>query len=75
MDKDLQNIEELFKSSLEGNEEVPSKKVWEAIDKGLDRENIITIKKKYNVIKGIAFLLLLLCHQCQQNLLQTTKNH
>lgn len=60
MDKDLQNIEELFKSSLEGNEEVPSKKVWEAIDKGLDRENIITIKKKYNVIKGIAFLLLLL---------------
>ena len=60
MDNNLQNIEELFKSSLEGNEEMPLKKVWEAIDNRLDKEDISVIKKKYNTVRSISFLLLLL---------------
>ena len=60
MDENLQNIEDLFKSSLEDNEDMPSKKVWDGIDTRLDKENIIAIKKKYNTVKRIAFLLLFL---------------
>ena len=32
MDKDLHNIEDLFKSALEDNEEMPSAKLWDAVD-------------------------------------------
>ena len=60
MDEDLQNIEDLFKAALDDNEDMPSKKVWDGIDTRLDKENIIAIKKKYNTVKRIAFLLLLL---------------
>ena len=58
MDEDLQNIEDLFRSSLEDNEELPPKKVWEGIDSRLDKENINAIKKKYNTLKRTVFLLL-----------------
>ena len=60
MDEDLQNIEDLFKAALDDNEDMPSKKVWDGIDNRLDKENIIAIEKKYNTVKRIAFLLLLL---------------
>ena len=60
MDKDLHNIEDLFRSSLEDNEESPSAKVWEAVDNRLDKDNVISIKKKYNSLKKVATILLLL---------------
>ena len=60
MDEDLQNIEDLFKLSLEDNEEMPSKKVWDGIDHRLDNENMRVIKRKYHAVKRLAFLLLLL---------------
>lgn len=61
MDKDLHNIEELFRSSLnENEEEIPSKNVWDAVDKQLDKDNVISIKRKYTFLKRIAVLLLLL---------------
>ena len=61
MDEDLHNIEDLFRSSLDDNEdEVPSRNVWNAVDKRLDKDNIISIKRKYSFLKRIAILLLLL---------------
>ena len=60
MDEDLQNIENLFKAALDDNEDMPSKKAWEAIDNRRDKENISSIKRKYTAVKRIAFLLLLL---------------
>jgi hypothetical protein len=60
MDKNLPDIEELFKSALENEEEMPEPKVWKAIDNILDKDNVISLKKKYEDIKKIAFLLFFL---------------
>lgn len=60
MDENLHNIEDLFFSELNDNEEAPSEKVWEKIDKRLDKENEISIKKKYTSLKRIAITLLFL---------------
>ena len=60
MDKNLRKIEELFKTALYDNEENPSPKVWNEIDKILDKDNVISIKKKYNNLKKISFFLLIL---------------
>ena len=40
MDRNLQNIEDLFRDGLEDNEEIPSVQVWDAIDNSLDKVNI-----------------------------------
>ena len=60
MDKDLHNIEDLFQSALDNNEEMPSAKVWDAVDTRLDKEYVTSIKKKYNNLKRFSLLLLLL---------------
>ena len=60
MDKNLQNIEDLFREGLDDNEEMPSSNVWDGIDNRLDKDNVISIKKKYSNLKRIALLLLLL---------------
>ncbi len=60
MDEDLHNIEDLFYSALDDNEEIPSPSVWNGVEKRLDKDNIISIKKKYTNLKRIAILLLLL---------------
>ena len=60
MDENLQNIEDLFHSALDDNAETPSQNVWEAVDKRLDKDNIVSIKRKYTNLKRIAALLLLL---------------
>ena len=60
MDKDLHNIEDLFRSALEDNEESPSAKVWDTVDNSLDKDNVISIKKKYRMLKKLSLLLLLL---------------
>ena len=60
MDEDLHNIEDLFYSALDDNEEKPSQNVWDGVEKRLDKDNIISINKKYTNLKRIAVLLLLL---------------
>lgn len=60
MDRKLKNIEDLFKNGLIENEEIPSSKVWSSIDKKLDKENIISITKKYKTLQQIAGFLLIL---------------
>ena len=58
MDENLHNIEDLFRSALDDNEETASGNVWEDIDKRLDKDKIVSIKKRYTNLKRIAIMLL-----------------
>src|SRR3954463_1301003 len=60
MSENLHDIDQLFRDSLEEHEEMPSEKVWDALDNNLDKSNIIQIKRKYNNLKRLAVALLLL---------------
>ena len=60
MDKNLHGIGDLFKKALEDNEEIPSQKAWDGIEKKLDNNNLISIKRKYDSVKKVALLLLFL---------------
>ncbi len=60
MNEDLHNIEHLFYSALDDNEETPSQNVWDGVERRLDKDSIASIKKKYTNLKKIAILLLLL---------------
>jgi len=60
MDKNLQNIEDLFYSALNEVEVEPSQNYWEAMDREFGKHKIISIKKEYTNLKRIALLLLLL---------------
>jgi hypothetical protein len=60
MDENLHNIETLFHSALEDHEEIPSSNVWNAVDKRLDKDNIIRIQTKYANLKKLVALLLFL---------------
>jgi Outer membrane protein beta-barrel domain len=60
MDKNLHQIEDLFYSALEDNEALPSKAVWNELDKQLDKEKIVSIHRRYEQLKKIALILLLL---------------
>lgn len=59
MNKDLHNIDDLFKKALEEHQDLPSDQVWENIDKSLDKRKVISISKKYNTLKWAAAFLLL----------------
>ncbi len=59
MNKDLHNIDDLFRKALEENQELPSASVWENIDKTLDKKKVVSISKKYNKLKWVAAVLLL----------------
>jgi hypothetical protein len=57
MDKNLQNIEDLFKKGLEGNEESPSEEVWNTIDQSLEKASSLRFRKKYYTLRwATAFL-------------------
>ncbi|MBX9784753.1 MAG: PorT family protein [Chitinophagaceae bacterium] len=60
MDENLHNIEDLFRSALDDNEETASGNVWEVIDKRLDKDKIVSIKRRYANLKRIAIMLLFL---------------
>ena len=57
MDKDLHDIEDLFRKGLQGNEELPPENTWERIDKILDKYKI-SIYKRYASLKRIVIILL-----------------
>jgi len=59
MNKDLHNIDDLFRKALEENQELPSASVWDNIDKTLDKKKVVSISKKYNKLKWVAAVLLL----------------
>jgi hypothetical protein len=54
MDENLHSIDDLFKKAIEDHDEVPSSKVWENIDKNLDKKNVISITRKYEKWKWVA---------------------
>ena len=60
MDENLRNIEDLFRDGLEDNVEMPPVRTWKDIDNALNKDNIVSIKKKYSNLKRIALLLLAL---------------
>jgi hypothetical protein len=60
MTEDLNNIDKLFKAAIDGHEEAASDESWKVIDKELDRNNIITIRKKYADLKKLVAVLLVL---------------
>ncbi|OYX97852.1 MAG: hypothetical protein B7Y76_07845, partial [Sphingobacteriia bacterium 35-40-5] len=60
MDENLHNIENLFRSALNDNEETASDNVWEAVDKRLDKDKIVNIKRRNTDLKRIAIILLFL---------------
>ncbi len=62
MTEDLHNIDNFFKNPIEEYAEKPSEKVWNDIVNNLDKTSHIILKKRYQNLKKIAaVLLLLLC--------------
>lgn len=60
MSENLHDIDKLFRDAIERHEDMPSEKLWDAVDAGLDKNNVIHIKRKYNNLKRIAAVLVLL---------------
>jgi hypothetical protein len=60
MHKDLHDIDELFRSQLEGYEETPSAGLKENLIAALDKKDAGSYKKRFVVWKRTALLLLLL---------------
>lgn len=60
MSKDLHDIDELFRSALDGHEEAPSAGVKETLDAALDKQDAEKYKKRFILWKRSALLLLLL---------------
>ncbi len=60
MDRNLQNIEDLFKKGLEGSEESPSEEVWNVIDQSLEKAISLRYKKKYYALKKATAILVLI---------------
>ncbi len=60
MNRDLHDIDEFFRSALEGNEEPPSAGVKESLDAALDKQDAEKYKKRFIRWKRAALLLLLL---------------
>jgi hypothetical protein len=57
MDKNLQNIEDLFYSALNEVEVEPSQNYWEAMDRKFGKHKIVSIKSGYTNLKRIALLM------------------
>ena len=54
MSENLHNIDKLFKNAIEDHEDLPSGDVWNNIDKGLDKNKVVSIQRKYYVLKRVA---------------------
>jgi Outer membrane protein beta-barrel domain len=62
MSEHIHDIDDFFKKPIEAHSEMPSAAVWEAIENNFDKNNHVQLKKKYQTLKKIAaVLLLLLC--------------
>ncbi len=60
MNRDLHDIDELFRAGLDGHEETPSPGVKDALDAALDKKEATEYKKRFILWKRAALLLLLL---------------
>jgi hypothetical protein len=60
MDEHLHDIDKFFYDNIEGHSEYPPKKVWDKIEAGLDRNTAVRYRKKYETVKRVALVLLIL---------------
>ncbi|MCW3093720.1 MAG: porin family protein [Ferruginibacter sp.] len=60
MKKNLHDIDKLFKTALENQEETPSQAVWDALDKKLDKNKVVDLSRKYIQLRRIAIILVVL---------------
>src|SRR5579872_2948436 len=60
MKKDLHNIDKLFNRALEDHSEQPSENVWKNINEGLDNKKVISLERKYIVLKRAAVAIFIL---------------
>jgi len=75
MNENLHNIDKLFKTAIEKLEEEPSSKVWEDIDKNLDKKSVVSISKKYHKLKLVASFLLIFSLGMAMYILQLNKKN
>jgi hypothetical protein len=75
MSKNLHNIDDLFKRAIDDHLDTPSDKVWDAIDKNLDKKKVVSISKKYNKLKWVAAILLLFSTGMAMYVWQTGKRN
>src|SRR5947199_8810928 len=61
MKGDVHKIDELFKNALEKEQENPPSDVWNLIDKELDKHKVISIQRKYGILKKVAAALVFFC--------------
>ena len=59
MNKDLHNIDDLFKNSIEDHAEEAPPDVWKNIDHGLDKKQAAFYKRKYFAVRAAAIFLVL----------------
>ena len=59
MNRNLPNIDDLFRKALDDYEEEPSEKAWPAISKNLDKRKVVSITRKYKKLKWAAAALLI----------------
>jgi hypothetical protein len=71
MSENLHNIDDLFKKAIDEHSDMPSSAVWDAIDKQLDKKKVVSISKKYNKLKWVAAVLLLVSVGMAMYTLQT----
>jgi hypothetical protein len=71
MSENLHNIDDLFKKAIDEHSDMPSSTVWDAIDKQLDKKKVVSISKKYNKLKWVAAVLLLVSVGMAMYTLQT----
>lgn len=60
MSGNLHNIDKLFRDGIDSHEELPQEKLWEGIEAGLDKSNVVDIRRRYNNLKRVAAVLLVL---------------
>ncbi len=56
----LPDIDKLFRDAVDQHEALPSPRVWDNIEQSLDKKTVIRITKRYDQLKKIAVVLLLL---------------
>lgn len=60
MNKNLHDIDDLFKSSIDGHLEEAPPDVWKNIDHSLDKKQVAFFKKRYFVFRAAAILIILI---------------
>lgn len=60
MDKDINNIDDIFNKIYQKYSEEPSENVWDKINAGLDKEELYIYKKKFIGLRRMAILLFFL---------------